>query len=221
MWQQCIIYKVILCLNLSSLDSRRYVIYKDLEIRNEKFKSFLSSNDDDLCGDDDNEDTTRERSWFLVCCIAPGHPGVTCYTLIYSLTHSLALVDKTLQYTCRSETCVYRNTYILYVHTCYTLMILTHSPLSFCGQNITSATLNRSLLYTLDPYHTLLILQIHVHGNCILICNWLCDILVRQLTIHMHSCLEKSPITTTNIFWVMTKYHQFTYSFSTFIEEEK
>ena len=81
------IYKVLLCLNLSSLDSRRYVIYKDLEIRNEKFKSFLSSNDDDLCGDDDNEDTTRERSWFLVCCIARGDPGVTCYTLIYSLTH--------------------------------------------------------------------------------------------------------------------------------------
>ena len=44
----------------------------------------FDSDDDD---DDrlDNEDTTRERSWFPVCCIAFGHPGVTCYTLIHSL----------------------------------------------------------------------------------------------------------------------------------------
>ena len=46
------------------------------------------NDDDDDEDGDDNEDTTRERSWFLVWCIARGHPGVTCYTLIYSLTHS-------------------------------------------------------------------------------------------------------------------------------------
>ena len=48
------------------------------------FATDFDSDDDD---DDrlDNEDTTRERSWFPVCCIAFGHPGVTCYTLIHSL----------------------------------------------------------------------------------------------------------------------------------------
>ena len=158
-------------------------------------------------------------SW---CAVLP--PAIQESLAIHWYTHSLTRP-------CRQNFTIYlpvrnmrlqKHLYtVLYVHTCYTLMILTHSPLCFCGQNITSATLNRSLLYTLDPYHTLLILQIHVHGNCILICNWLCDILVRQLTIHMHSCLEKSPITTTNIFWVMTKYHQFTYPFSTFIVQLK
>ena len=66
--------------------------------------------EDDDC--EDNEDTTQERSWFPVCCIACGHPEVTCYTLIYSLTHSPPCRQNFTIYTCWSETNGYRCTLV-------------------------------------------------------------------------------------------------------------